>query len=440
MPQPITSSTNAYALLHELNKSQLNIGEAQISGLCSKCSALGKLLTQEITQHKSPIKKNKAKELSKQLNEISTAINKHLVQQLPLIKKQMQQSLDAMMSVEAPRQTNAGKSQNATYIKTIDLLQENIVQISQRLDVATARILEVLPVTKQNELNKLFQAFTIYQSTLCETSLMSTESSRLNIFLDCLKSNVEMYIHALEAGPEKTKLIEFSSMIDLLAKENQTVFESFKIQTINDLPIMKVFDSANQKYQNLGQQLTDGDASNSDLVLAVAKRHQTESITQPGLMQLRLIHADHDTLSEEVLSYIQEIQLEDINSLAGELIEAEQAEAPAETTISKKPQGTGNSVAEKETTPEITRSPDRHQSKPIAEKPLATKFNAELAKLADWLRHDVKALENSTSAEKRKMGETIADGLRDIDSQIDADRWPTGKPKHSSTKKTLNKG
>ena len=143
MPQPITSSTNAYALLHELNKSQLNIGEVQISGLCSRCSALGTLLTQEIVRPQSPIKKNKAKELSKQLNEISTAVNKHLVQQLPLIKKQMQQSLNAMMSVESPHQTSAGKSQNSTYIKTIDLLQENIVQITQRLNGAMERVLEV---------------------------------------------------------------------------------------------------------------------------------------------------------------------------------------------------------------------------------------------------------------------------------------------------------
>ena len=337
MPQPITSSTNAYALLHELNKSQLNIGEVQISGLCSRCSALGTLLTQEIVRPQSPIKKNKAKELSKQLNEISTAVNKHLVQQLPLIKKQMQQSLNAMMSVESPHQTSAGKSQNSTYIKTIDLLQENIVQITQRLNGAMERVLEVIPLAKQNELGKLFQALTIYQTTLCQTSLISTESSRLNIFLDCLKSNVEMYLSGVSDGPERIKLLEFSSMVDKLTEDNKTVFESFKMQTINNLPIMNVFDSANQKLQKLGQQLTMGDLSNSDIVLALAKRHQTESVTQPGLLQLQLIQADHDTLSEEVISYLQNIQLEDINSLADELIEAEQTEAPAETTISKKP-------------------------------------------------------------------------------------------------------
>lgn len=437
MPQPITSSTNAYALLHELNKSQLNIGEVQISGLCSRCSALGTLLTQEIVRPQSPIKKNKAKELSKQLNEISTAVNKHLVQQLPLIKKQMQQSLNAMMSVEGPHQTSAGKSQNSTYIKTIDLLQENIVQITQRLNGAMERVLEVIPLAKQNELGKLFQALTIYQTTLCQTSLISTESSRLNIFLDCLKSNVEMYLSGVSDGPERIKLLEFSSMVDKLTEDNKTVFESFKMQTINNLPIMNVFDSANQKLQKLGQQLTVGDLSNSDIVLALAKRHQTESVTQPGLLQLQLIQADHDTLSEEVISYLQNIQLEDINSLADELIEAEQTEAPAETTISKKPQETGNPVAEKETKPAVTSGPSRRQSTHIAEKPLATKFNAELSKLADWLRHDVKKLAISTSDEKRKMGDVFAGELQEIDSRIDADRWPTGKAEVQQYKKDV---
>ncbi|MDP3187201.1 hypothetical protein [Limnobacter sp.] len=426
-PQTITRPTNAYVLLHELNKSQLNIGEVQISGLCSRCSALGKLLTQEITQHKSPIKKNKAKQLSKEINEISTAINKHLVQQLPLIKKQMQQSLDKMKAQENPFTTNTGMGQGQTYIKTTDLLQENIVQIDRQLDITMKRVLDVIPEAKQNELHKLLQALTIYQSTLCGTSLISTEFSRLSIFLGCLKSNIEMYMGGVSAEAEKAQLLEFSSMVDTLIEENKSVFESFKMQTINNLPIMNVFDSAQQKHQILGRQLTGGDTGNADIVLAIAQRHQAETAIKHGLTELQLIHGDQEVLSQDVMSYLEQIQLEDINLLTEELIQSEPVGVRAEPTMIKKTQKAGKAAVEQAIEPEASSRPNNNTNERVVEKSLATPFRAELSKLADWLSHDIKALNISTSDEKRKLGQIITEQLDNIYGQIDADKWPVEK-------------
>lgn len=427
MPQPITNSNNAYLLLHELNKSQLNIGEIQISGLCSKCSALGKLLTQEATEHQLLIKKNKANKLVKEINEISTAINKNLVQQLPLIKKQMEQSLHQMTLHASHPLTNAQTAQDQTYVKTVDLLQQNIVGIDQRLDIAMKRVLEALPETKQNGLQKQLKALSTYQSTLCGASLISNEFSRLSIFLDCLKSNVALYLGGVSEGPEKTKLLEFSSTIDQLSAQNKILFESFQAKKINNLPIMKVFDSAKQKHLNLTKQLAEGDTSNADLLFAIAQRHETDTIVECDMQNMQLIQGEYDHLSKEVIEFLEKVHLEDINSLADELIQSEPVSIRAEPKIIKKPQKAGSPAVEQKINPEVASTPKSVKKENVVEKSFATQFNVELTKLADWLHHDLKVLKNSTSDEKRKLGQVIAEQLENVYGQIDVNKWPAGK-------------
>lgn len=426
-PQTITPLTNTYVLLHELNKSQLNIGEVQISGLCAKCSALGKLLTQEVSQHQLGIKRNKANNLCRELNEISTAINKNLVQQLPLIKMQMEKSLNQMTLPEGARTSNAQMAQDQTYVKTVNLLQENIVRIDQQLESAAKRVFEAVGQTKQNELQKLLKSLVIYESTMCGVNLMSTEFSRLSIYLSCLKSNTEIYIGGVDVKSEKAKLQQFSSAIDELITRNKILFESFQEQEINKLPLMKIFDSAKQKYSNLTKQLTEGNFSHADILLAVAQRHETEKIVAYGLQQMELIHSDYNHLSDEVMTSLQNFQLDDINSLAEELIQSEPVSVAAAPMAIKKPLKAVHTKVEKETTVDVANEPDSDEKLNIMPKSLPKKFHVELSKLADWLSHDVKALKNSTSNEKRKLGQTIGEQLDHVYGQIDADKWPSGQ-------------
>jgi hypothetical protein len=438
MPQAVHNQSNAYVMLHELNKSQLNVGEVQIAGLCAKCSAVGKLLTQELTQHQLSIKRNKANKLCKEINEISTAINKTLVQQLPLIKKQMERSFNLMALPEGATMTNAQMAQDQTYVKTVDLLQENIVRINEQLESATQRVFEAVPKIKQNELQTLFKSLAIYQSTLCGANLMSVQFSRLNIFLNCLKSNVELYIAGVDDDAERLKLQQFSSTIDELITKNNILWESFQEQEINNLSIMKVFDSAKQKHLNLTKQLNEGDFSNSDIMLAIAQRHDTDAIVAYGVQQMELIHEEYNYLTEKVMSSLQKFQLDDVNSLAQQLIQSEPdpvIAAPAATL--KKRQPTLHSPGSKDEKTDVAGKPDRIRDKAKVEKSLSSNVQVELAKLADWLTHDIKALGNSKSDEKRKLGQIIGEQLEEIYSQIDSPNWPTAKAEAMAHKTAL---
>ena len=395
MPQAVTNSCDAYVKIHELNKSKLNVGEIQISGLCAKCSALGKLLTQQVTQHQLNIKKSKANKLCTEINEISGAINKNLVQQLSLIKTQMEKSLNQMTLPDGENTIDAQRAPNQIYIKTINLLQENIVRIDQQLDVATKQVFEAVPQTKKNELQKLFKALMIYQSTLCGLNLISTEFSRLSIFLGCLKSNTELHIEGLSDQSEKAKLEKFSSTINQLITKNKILFEVFEAQEINNLSILKVFDSAKQKHLNLTRQLTEGDFGNADILLAIARRHETNTIVAYGLKEMEVIHNEHKQLSEEVMTSLEKFQLDDINLLAEELIQSEPVAFTATPVGMKKSPKKAITEMKQEIKRDVTSNPETDQNQTIVKISFAKKFHVELSKLADWLKYDVNVLNNS---------------------------------------------
>lgn len=424
MPQAVTNQTSALEVLHELNKSQLNVGELQISGLCARCSALGKLLTQEVTQHRISNKKNQANKLGKELNEISTKINNSLVRQLPLIKRQMEQALGQMAVEQHTPATGARAAQDQTYVKTTQLLQENICLIDQQLDGAMERIFKAVPQARTNELQKLLQSLSIYQSTLCGANVITTEFSRLSIFLSCLKSNVELYIQGLSDGPDKNKLLKFSSAIQTLTEKNKIFFETFQGQHVNNLSIMKVFDSAKQKLSNLTKQLNTGDFSNADLALAIAQRHDANSIISIGQQELERISRDYDYLAGEVMIALQQFQLEDTNSKLAELMLSEPEPTPPPPTSAKKINNLALDVAEHDVKAEPVKKPESKNEPLTPQKPSPKSFNIALAKLVDWLKHDVRALNNSRSEEKRTLGQIIDEQLDEVYGQLDHSKWP----------------
>lgn len=439
MPQPITDPNDACVLLHQLNELKLSIGEVQVSGLCSTCSALGKLLTQEISRHQSPFKKDKVSELAKEFNKISTGINKHLVQQLPLIRKQMQQSLNKMTSQKSKPTALSDLAQDQTYIKTTELLQENIVRLDQQLSIEMKRVLKVIPQTKQDDFQKLLEALKIYQLTLCRSSLLSAEYGRLSILLHCLSVDVELYLSKENAGPTKTKLLEFLSIIGNQISRNEALHELFQEQAVHDIPIMKVLDSAKQKYLSLGKQLTEGDMSNAGVLLAVAKRHETDTTLAHQLEEVQSIDEEFTALSKEVLGFLEKIDLHDINSQAEELIQSEPVGAAPVPVMLKKTKKTVDVALKQETKRDVASKPNSNESAKLADKPFGTQFHVELSKLADWLNLDVKALKNSTSDEKRELGQIIAEQLDDVYGQIDASRWPTGETEALEYKTDIEK-
>ncbi|MCE2745090.1 MAG: hypothetical protein LW710_04205 [Burkholderiales bacterium] len=356
-----------------------------------------------------------------------------------MIKKQMERALNQMGLPEDATLSNAQLAQDQTYVKTVNLLQENIVRLNEQLESATQQVFEAVPKTKQNELQTLFKSLTIYQSTLCGTNLMSTEFSRLSIFLSCLKSNVELYISGVSDQSEKLKLQEFSSAIDQLIAKNKILWESFQEQEINNLSIMKVFDSAKQKHLNLTKQLNDGDFRNPDLLLAIAERHDTDAIVAYGLQQMELIFHDYDYLSKEVMGSLQKFQLDDINTLAKELMLSESARAETVPTTIKKRQPAVNSPSAKETNRDVTNKPEKAEDKKIPPRTISQNFHVELGKLADWLAHDIKTLNNSKSDEKRKLGKIIGEQLEEIYAQIDSTNWSTEKAEALTHKTNLEK-
>lgn len=439
MPQAVNNSSSLYERYNELNESQVNVCDIQISGLIAKSTAIAQIFTHELIENKLAIKTKEAKQLRGSIERLYITIDKKLLPQLSRIKEQMKNEFHQMALSENTETTNTETDPDQNYIKTITLLQDNILQINENLESTTKRVFGFIPLTKKNELQTLFDSLRIYQSTLCGINSMSTNYSRFNILLLTLKSKIELHIETEGQNSNNSTMLELSSSIDQLITKNENLFKSFMAQKTNELPIEQVFSSATQKYLNLVRQLKEGNFCHPDLLLAIAQRHDTNAIVTDGLQGMQLIQTEYNNLTDQLNASFEQLHLDDINALVEELIESESAAVVAVPATPKKPQKPVPVSTKQAVELDVAEFSENQETNTMVQKPLSNQFCVELAKLADWLMTDIKSLSNSKSEEKRQMSQTFSEQLEQIRDQIDSSNWPTENTKALEKKTNIEK-
>ena len=434
--EPIAQKTQFITGTRELHQTYLHIGDAKISSLCSKCAALGNILIQEIGRNPG-LDGKQVTALIQQIDEIGITINKNLLEEVPKVHNLMHQEFDKQKELGDSQNLHAAGSQ---YEKSLNRLAENTRKTDQQINNTIAQFYKRVSKATGSDFRKLTEALGIYENTLFGIRIVQIECADLLDSLVHSKSMLKtMYSDNENARPNDETLNELASTYDTLLLRCRTLLDTFNMQEINGMSMMKLADSAQQKHMALMKQLKKGDLNHPDVLLAVAQRHEAESIVRYGLQELEPIKQDFESVLDKLSIEHKKIEQKTREALTRELLASEPSEEARAETLPKKSLKRENALPGKSPESVNTKKHAESEGTTAAKRQSTAELQNELTKAADWLRHDVEALKISTSSDKKELGKIISEQLGAVYNAIELHNWPLNHTESDKFKKNIEK-